>query len=109
MQLGLAVDLGKVQLVRALTIKTSTPGFRLEVYGSNASTMPPDVLDTRWAHVVSRSDVDQNSNGTNEPGDGEERVVFPKDGDRYRHVLLWFTTPPHNTTTVKLGEVSLLG
>jgi hypothetical protein len=108
MQVGLVVDLGTVQHVSALELQTDTPGFRMEVYGSDASELPADVLDTRWTHVASRSKVDRNSTGTNKPNDGKERIVLPKNGDKFRRVLLWFTTPPDNAT-VRIAELKLFG
>jgi hypothetical protein len=108
MQVGLVVDLETAKHVSALELQTDTPNFRLEVYGSDGSDLPADILDTRWTHVASRSKVDRNSKGSNKPNDGKERVVLPKDGDKFRRVLLWFTDAPENAT-VRISEFKLFG
>jgi hypothetical protein len=109
MQVGLVVNLGAAHAVRALEFSTDTPGFRLEVYGTDGSQVPPDILDTRWTHVASRSKVDENSIGSNKSGDGKERVDLKGDGEQFRQVVLWFTTPPDGGTTVHLRDLKILG
>ena len=98
LQVGVVIDLKAAKQVRGVELTTTTRGGRVEVYATDGSALPPDVLDTRWDHPGSRSDVD-----------GVERIVFPKGGDAYRYVTLWFTTPPEGTTRVGLAEVTLLG
>lgn len=108
LQVGIVVDLESAKQVRALEFTTSTPGGRVEVYATDSSTLPPDILDTRWDHPASRSDVDGKTRGTDKAGDGKERIVFPKGGAKYRYVTLWFTTPPEGTTRVGITELELL-
>ncbi len=109
LQVGLVVDLQTARQVRGVDLTTTTPGGRVEVYATDGSALPPDILDTRWDHPGSRSDVDGGTRGANKAGDGVERIVFPKGGDAYRYVTLWFTTPPEGTTRVGLAEVTVLG
>jgi hypothetical protein len=99
---GLVVDLGKTRGIRELDLTTKTPGFKVELYATDSDELPPDVLDTRWAHVKDVTDV-----GT---GAGGKQVVTLGSGTtKYRHVLLWFTTPPKDGLTVRVSELKLLG
>jgi len=107
MGVGLDVDLGSAQGVKVIQLATSTPGYRVEVYGATKD-LPPDILDTRWSHITNRSKVDQSSKAGNKPNDGKERIVLGAGTHRYRHILLWFTTPPTAGPTVRISELSLL-
>lgn len=100
MAVGLDFDLESARSVRAIELRTTTPGFRVEVYAAERA-LPPDVLDTRWTHVASRSAV-----GAGKGEDGVETIEFAR--GRYRHVLLWFTTAPPGGSTVGISEVRLL-
>jgi hypothetical protein len=109
LQVGVVVDLKSVTQVRGVEITTKTPGGRLEVYATDSSALPPDILDTRWDHPASRANVDGGTRGGNKAGDGVERIMLPKGGAKYRYVTLWFTTPPTGTRRVSLSELELLG
>jgi hypothetical protein len=98
LQVGVVVDLEAAKQVRGIDLKTTTRGGRIEVYATDGSALPPDILDTRWDHPGSRSSVDR-----------AERIVFPKGGANYRYVTLWFTTPPKGAHRVGLSELKLLG
>ncbi|MBI5103499.1 MAG: hypothetical protein HZB46_00655, partial [Solirubrobacterales bacterium] len=102
MGVGLVVDLGSKRGVRVLELTTGTPGFRTEVYATDSSEVPPDVLDTRWAHVKDASDVGSGDKG-------KERIVLGGGSTKYRHVLIWLTTPPKDGPSVEISELSLLG
>jgi hypothetical protein len=98
MQLGLLVDLGKKRQIKQLQLQTSTPGFDVELYAADTAQAPPDILDTRWAHLHN--------------GDGVKKtdsVRLASDSHRYRWVLLWFTVPPKQSPTVKIREFKILG
>jgi outer membrane biosynthesis protein TonB len=99
MQLGLVVDLAKKRTITDLRLRTSTPGFRMELYAADTKQLPPDILDTRWAHLKNRSDVAKN----------EKVTGLAPDGHKYRYVLVWLTTPPKAGPTVKINELKLLG
>jgi hypothetical protein len=99
---GLAVALPKLQGVREIELKTKTPGFKIEIYATDEDDLPPDVLDTRWAHL---KDV----KGVGSDSDGAETVNLGSGSTKYRHVLLWFTAPPAEGSTVRISELKLLG
>jgi hypothetical protein len=99
---GLAVDLPKLQGVREIDLTTKTPGFKIEIYATDEVDLPPDVLDTRWAHL---KDV----TGVGSDTDGKAIVNLGSGTTKYRHVLLWFTAPPTDGSTVRVSELKVLG
>jgi hypothetical protein len=109
MGLGIVVDLESKKAVREIELATSTPGFRAEIYATDSSELPPDILDTRWAHIRDRSRVDETSTGGNKAGDGEERIVLGGGSVKYRYYVIWITTPPDAGPTVRLQDLKLLG
>lgn len=110
MATGLVIDLKSKRGVRVLELATSTPGFRAEIYAADSDELPPDILDTRWAHIRDRSRVDETAEkDKNVKGDGKERIVLGGGSVKYRYVLLWITTPPRSGTTVRISDLKLLG
>ncbi len=110
MAVGLVLDLKEARSVRVLELATSTPGFRAEIYASDSDELPPDILDTRWAHIKDRSNVDgSGTKDKNKKGDGKERIVLGGGTAKYRYVLLWLTTPPEDGPTVRISDVKLSG
>lgn len=99
---GLAVALPKLEGIREIDLKTKTPGFKIEVYATDEQDLPPDVLDTRWAHLKDVTGVGSDS-------DGAETINLGSGSTKYRHVLLWFTAPPTEGSTVRISELKLLG
>jgi hypothetical protein len=100
--LGYAIDLGKLQGIREIELETPTPGFRIEVYATDETELPPDILDTRWSHITNVSDV-----GTKD--DGKQKIVLGAGTTKYRNLLLWFTEPPTDGARIRLTEVKPLG
>lgn len=95
---GLLVDLGAKRNLRGVHLKTTTPGFRVELYATDVATAPPDILDARWSHLRNRGDV-----GT------DEAIANPDDpATKYRKVLLWFTKPPAKGTTIRVNDLEVL-
>jgi hypothetical protein len=99
---GLAVALPKLEGIREIDLTTKTPGFKIEIYATDEDDLPPDVLDTRWAHL---KDV----TGVGTDTDGKEIVNLGAGTTKYRHVLLWFTAPPADGSTVRVSELKVLG
>jgi hypothetical protein len=100
--IGYAVDLGKLQGIREIELQTPTPGFRIEVYATDETDVPPDILDTRWSHITNVSNVGAKD-------DGKEKVVLGAGTTKYRNLLLWFTEPPSDGPRLRLTELQLLG
>ncbi|HVW17208.1 MAG TPA: hypothetical protein VHB30_03060, partial [Solirubrobacteraceae bacterium] len=86
MGVGLDFSFDKPTEVSALRVQTTTPGFTIEVYGTDQG-LPSDLLDTAWRHLATAKRL-----GALAGEDGVRVVTIPR--ARYRHVLLWFTTPP---------------
>lgn len=112
MAVGLTFDLEAPQQVEKVYFRTTTPGFTAEVYGAR-DELPPDILDNRWKLLKVAKDA-----GAEKGADGLEKVTF--EPGRYRHIVLWFTTPPPakattdpaqpapQTATVGISEVRIL-
>jgi hypothetical protein len=100
--LGFAMDLGKLQGIREIDLETPTPGFRIEVYATDETDLPPDILDTRWSHITNVSNVGAKD-------DGKQKIVLGAGTTKYRNLLLWFTKPPTDGARIRLTEVKLLG
>jgi hypothetical protein len=98
---GLTVALPKLGGIREIDLTTKTPGFKVEIYATDETDLPPDVLDTRWAHL---KDV----TGVGTDADGKQIVSLGSGTTKYRHVLLWFTAPPTDGSTVRVSELKLL-
>ncbi len=110
MQVGLLVKLGDPKTVKQLDLRTTTPGGRAEIYAAVGSALPPDILDTRWEHVGSRSKLGNSTAAGNKAGDDLEKIRFRRGGGRFRYVLVWLTNPPpKGRPTVKITELRLLG
>jgi hypothetical protein len=99
---GLVLDLGRKQGVREVDVTTKTPGFKIELYATDETVLPPDITDTRWAHLKDIRDV---GTGT----DGKVKVDLGAGTTKYRHVLLWLTSPPSDGFTARLSEVRVFG
>lgn len=108
MGLGVVVDLERAKAVKELELTTDTPGFRVEIYATDSDELPPDILDTRWAHIKDRSRVDETKTAGNKAGDRKERVVLGAGTVKYRYYVLWLTTPPKAGPTVRLQDLKLL-
>lgn len=107
LQVGLVVDLESTKAIRGIQIGTSTPGFGVEVYGTDSAELPADVTDARWSHPADRARVDASDRRGDPAGDGSERILLGKTR-RYRYVLLWITVPPTEGRTVRLSDVKIL-
>jgi hypothetical protein len=98
---GLTVALPKLQGIKQIDLVTKTPGFRIEVYATDSQELPPNVLDARWAHIKNISKVGADD-------DGHELIKLGGGTSKYRHLLLWFTTPPTEGTTIRIASLKLL-
>ena len=91
-RVGLVLSLEEVTALKALQVKADTPGFTFEVYGTRATEIPADPLDSRWESLGSKKDAGVTSD-------------VELDG-RYRHVLVWITDQPADTK-VAIPEIAL--
>jgi hypothetical protein len=94
---GVVLDLGKSQGVRALQLVTSTPGMTVEIYGARGAKPPVSIQDPKWDHVATQLDVAKD--GRIRLGDGT---------DKYRWVLAWPTEgPADGGTQIAISELKV--
>jgi hypothetical protein len=93
--LGLLLSLDQAKLVEKVRLRTETPGFSVELYGSTLGTAPEKAPGATkyWKKLDTTRDF-----GLNETLSA---------GGTYRHVLLWFTDQSA-TEKVLIPEVTLL-
>ena len=92
--IGLALDTGRPVTAKAIDLTTPTPGWSLEIYGSN-DPRPDDVAS--WDAIGSSPSVSQSQ---------RIELVAPRP---YRYFLLWATTPVEsgNGYGVAISDVRL--
>ena len=88
--------------MRQIELQTPTPGFRVEIYATDETELPPNITDTRWSHIKDVSNVGAKD-------DGKQKIVLGAGTSKYRNVLLWFTQPPTDAPRLRLTELKLLG
>jgi len=97
---GLVVSLGSVRGTKAIDITTPTPGFKVEIYESDQTTPPPNITDTRWAHITDQDNVG---------ADGKTHIVLGGGSSKYATLLVWITKPPSDGTRVRISELKVFG
>jgi hypothetical protein len=81
---------------RGLDIETSTPGFDVTIYGSDAS-VAPDSIDSGWTEIASEDAVE-----------GKGRIDLDSAGSDFSNYLIWITTLPGKENKVEIEEAQLL-
>jgi hypothetical protein len=97
---GYVLNLGQKRGIKAVDITTPTPGFRVEVYATDEATPPPNILDTRWAHITDKNDVGEG---------GKSHIVLGAGTSKYQTLLLWITRPPAEGPRVRISELKVFG
>jgi len=93
---GLVLAPGEPQPARGLDLQTSTPGFDVTIYGSDASVIP-DSIDSDWTEIASEDAVD-----------GKGRIDLDSAGSDFSNYLIWITTLPGKENKVEIQEAQLL-
>ena len=93
---GLVLDAGEPVTAKAIELSTPTPGWSLEIYGSN-DPRPAGVSD--WDAIGSSPSVEQRQ---------KVELVAPRP---YRYFLLWATTPVEsgNGYGVAISDARIIG
>jgi hypothetical protein len=113
--LGYVIDLKHARSLKRIELLTDTPGFSAQIFAANADVLPPQITDSRWAHLKDRDKIDQSSKEGGKPGDGKEMITVSDGSQQYRYVLLWFSTPAPTVApdppsrTVRLFDLKLYG
>jgi serine/threonine-protein kinase len=95
---GLYVDAGKAVAARTLDVRTATPGWQTEVYGT-AEDPPPEDLEG-WGQPIGSGEV------------GSERAEIDLTTDqRLRYFLIWITEPASSEGEffVEINDVRIVG
>lgn len=124
MNVGYLIDLSDKSALSRLRLLTTTPGFSVQIFGATSVKAPETADDPGWTKLAEAGSVDGDpAEGAapsippvtgDKPGDlrdkaGDGKLVLGLDGGdkEYRHVLLWFTTPPAAGPTVRINEIKL--
>lgn len=99
---GFAIELGQERGIRSIDVTTPTPGFKVEIYATDEATPPPNILDTRWAHITDKADVGSDASG-------KTHIVLGAGTSKYRTLLLWITQPPADAPRVRISELKIFG
>jgi hypothetical protein len=95
---GLVVEAGGYQSYSAIGIQTATPGFKVEVYSTDASDPPAGgPRAPGWRREGSKTDVKK-----------QQRVAMKGATDAPSYVLVWITTLPAGKSRAGLSEITLL-
>jgi putative peptidoglycan lipid II flippase len=93
---GLVLAPGAPVPARGLDIATSTPGFDVTIYGSDASVVP-DSIDSGWTEIASEEAVERKG-----------RIDLDSAGSDFSNYLIWITTLPGKENKVEIEEAQLL-
>jgi hypothetical protein len=98
---GLIIDLNSAHKLAALTVKTTTPGMFVRVYGANTATAPASITDPAWIALSPTLAVAK-----------KQRIKFAASGvaaQPYRFIVLWISQAPASAvgTPQAPGHVSV--
>jgi hypothetical protein len=98
---GLIIDLNTAHKLAALTVKTTTPGMFVRVYGANAATAPTSITDPAWIALSPTVTAAK-----------KQRIKFAASGvgvQPYRFIVLWISQAPASAvgTPQAPGHVSV--
>jgi hypothetical protein len=93
---GYTLDLGREHILNTLTISTPAPGFGVQIYGTDAASAPPDLLDSRWERLAGRPKVGATT-----------KIRLDRAGFTYRTLMVWVTTPAPRSQRVQISELKV--
>lgn len=94
---GLLLDLKSPQKLGSATVKTSTTGATVEVYGANGASLPASITDSAWTRLVGLKVLKKKST----------TFKLKTKGKSFRYVVLWLAKAPPSSTATKPGEVAI--
>jgi hypothetical protein len=97
MAVGIVLDLKTAQKLGSATVKTTTTGMTVEMYGANGHNLPASITDPAWkrlhgARVLKKKGV---------------TIKLKTKGAAYRFVSLWITKAPPSSTPAHPGRVAI--
>jgi hypothetical protein len=94
---GLVLDMRTPQKLKSATIKTSTLGTLVEMYGANGPALPTSIADPAWKRLSGAKTLKKRSS-----------TVKLKGGTNgYRYILLWLVKAPGGASSVAIRELEL--
>lgn len=99
MAVGLAIDLHAPRRVGSITLVTSTPGMTVQMYGSDAKTLPNSITSPEWT-TLSPSLVARKHN---------THIDLRHSKNAFRFIALWISAAPQSAvgTPSAPGHVSV--
>jgi hypothetical protein len=94
---GLLLDLKSPQKLGSATVKTTTTGVTVEIYGANGNTIPGSITDPGWKRLVGLKVLKKK----NTP------LTLKTNGKGYRYIVLWLAKAPAASTAVNPGAVAI--
>jgi hypothetical protein len=94
---GLVLDLKTPQKLGSVTVKTTTTGATVEVYGANGHTLPASISDPEWKRLVGLKILKKKATS----------LTLKTNGKSYRFVVLWLAKAPPSSTAASPGVVSI--
>jgi len=94
---GLVLDMKTAQKVASATIKTTTTGVTVEMYGSNGHNLPASITDRAWKRLTGSKVLKKKST----------TLKLKTGGKTYRFVVLWITKAPAGSTAAAPGQAAV--
>ncbi|HXM87531.1 MAG TPA: hypothetical protein VN889_07835 [Solirubrobacteraceae bacterium] len=89
---GVVIDLNTARKLSAATLTTETPGMTVQVYGSDAATLPSSITDPAWV-ALTPSFVEKKRHVRIPFGHGSAALAAAAK-QAYRFVTLWISQAP---------------
>lgn len=94
---GLVLDLKSPQKLGSVTVKTTTPGITVEVYGAVGKALPASISDPAWNRIVGLKVLKRKST----------TLALKTKGKGYRYIVLWLAKAPSSSTAATPGTVAI--
>jgi hypothetical protein len=94
---GLVLDLRTAEKLARATVRTSTIGTTVEMYGANGHALPPSITDPAWKRLSGAKVLKKKSS----------TLKLKTAGLGYRFVVLWLVRAPAGASAVAIRELEL--
>lgn len=94
---GLLLDLKAPQKLGSATVKSTTLGASVEIYGANGATLPNSITDPTWTRLVGLKQLKKKSTA----------FKLKTKGKKFRYVVLWLAKAPAASTPAQPGSVAI--
>jgi hypothetical protein len=85
------------QKLGSVSVKTTTTGITVEVYGSNGHALPASISDPEWKRLVGLKVLKKKS----------ATLALKSPGKSYRFILLWLAKAQASSTATTPGAVAI--